>query len=101
MEIRLLAISVLSSHHVCFKTNHINKILFALLNYFSSKNVMHTYIRHCFVVLSSGIYNIRTYNINACIYIHIYIYNIYIYIFFEAVIAIICDYFPKLLKTHF
>ena len=100
MEIQLLAISVPSSHHVCFKTNYINKILLALLNYFSSKNVMHTYIRHCFVVLSSGIYNIHTYNINACIYIYI-IYIIYIYIFFEAVIAIICDYFPKLLKTHF
>ena len=23
------------------------------------------------------------------------------YIFFEAVIVIMCDYFPKLLKTHF
>ena len=24
-----------------------------------------------------------------------------IYIYFEAVIVIMCDYFPKLLKTHF
>ena len=37
------------------------------------------------------------------IYIYIYIYQlyIYIYIFFEAVIIIMCDYFPKLLETHF
>ena len=25
----------------------------------------------------------------------------YIYIFLKAIIAIMCDYFPKLLKTHF
>ena len=40
------------------------------------------------------------------IYIYIYIYtytytNIYLYIFFEAVILIMCDFFPKSLKTHF
>ena len=29
-----------------------------------------------------------------------YIY-IYTYIFFEAAIVIMCNYFPKLLKTHF
>ena len=36
------------------------------------------------------------------IYIHIYIYIIYTYIhiFFEPIIIIMCDYFPKL-KTHF
>ena len=37
------------------------------------------------------------------IYINsIYIYiNIYIYIFFKAVVVIMCDFFFKLLKTHF
>ena len=36
------------------------------------------------------------------IYIHIYIYiYIYIYIFFEAVIGLMCNHFPRLLKTHF
>ena len=29
------------------------------------------------------------------------IYMLYIYIFFEVVIVIMCNYFPKLLKTHF
>ena len=40
-----------------------------------------------------------------CKHVYIYIYIIYIYIyiylFFEAVIIIMCDYFQKLLKTHF
>ena len=31
----------------------------------------------------------------------LFIYSLYIYIFFEVVIVIMCDYFPKLLKTHF
>ena len=30
----------------------------------------------------------------------LFIYSLYIYIF-EVVIVIMCDYFPKLLKTHF
>ena len=40
-------------------------------------------------------------SINKYIYIYIYIIYIYIYIFFKAIIVIMCDYFPKLLKTHF
>ena len=37
-----------------------------------------------------------------CMYICMYVYiYIYIYIFFAAVIVLMCNYFPKLLKTYF
>ena len=55
---------------------------------------MYIYIKHYMYIYIIYIY------MYICKYIHIYIY-IYIYIFFKAVSVIMCEYFPKLLKTHF
>ena len=52
------------------------------------------------LVFSVNIYKYIYINIYIYIFIYIYIY-VYIYIFFKAIIVIMCNYFPKLLKTHF